>query len=62
MSAKLLWKRIPASVKAQCSELAKLWGLGKLLFVRDRAAVFQTLNATQWNSTVHPIMAALAGW
>ncbi|KAA0183336.1 hypothetical protein HAZT_HAZT004417, partial [Hyalella azteca] len=59
MSAKFLWKRIPASVKQRCPELERLWGVGRVLFTRDRAAVFVVLNSTQWGPNVAPIMAAL---
>ena len=61
MLAKLLWKRIPAAVKSRCSELEKLWTLGQQLFVRDRAAVFHTLNTTSWHTSLQPIMTALTG-
>lgn len=60
ISAKMLWKRIPASAKQQSAELVRLWAIGQQLFVRDRAAVFQSLNSSQWSAGLTPIMAALA--
>ncbi|KAF2359502.1 CSN8/PSMD8/EIF3K [Trinorchestia longiramus] len=59
ISAKLLWKRIPVSVKQRCPELERVWAVGRELYTRDRAAVFAVLTSTQWGPTVAPIMAAV---
>ncbi|BES89314.1 cop9 signalosome complex subunit [Nesidiocoris tenuis] len=58
-NAKLLWKRIPQSVKAQNLEIGKIWTVGKAMWLRDSPGVFSALSSTQWSDEIAPIMAAL---
>jgi len=57
--AKLLWKRIPSSVKASNPELSRLWEVGRLMFQRRRDEVAKRLQEEEWSSHVVAIMEAL---
>ncbi|KAL7294812.1 hypothetical protein TKK_0011742 [Trichogramma kaykai] len=58
--AKFLWQRIPANVKMACSDLRKIWSVGKKMWTRDWEEVHIALNV-EWNANVREIMQALKG-
>ncbi|XP_076643558.1 COP9 signalosome subunit 8 [Halictus rubicundus] len=57
-NAKYLWKRIPADVKTENTELKQIWVVGQCMWQRDWAAVHAALNA-EWSTDVSNIMNAL---
>ncbi|KAF4526285.1 hypothetical protein B566_EDAN013646 [Ephemera danica] len=59
-NAKLLWRRIPESVKAANPELASIWAIGQSMWLRNFAGVHQALaQRDTWSEAVTPIMEAL---
>jgi len=57
----MLWHRIPAASKQKCPQLEKLWTVGKHLFLRERAMVFQAIDNQEWSSNVAPIIQEFKG-
>lgn len=60
-NAKFLWKRIPASLKAENVELRNIWAVGKTMWQRDMKAFYTLVTKTDWTENVASIMAALKG-
>ncbi|XP_014226279.1 COP9 signalosome complex subunit 8 [Trichogramma pretiosum] len=58
--AKFLWQRIPVNVKMACSDLRKIWSVGKKMWTRDWEEVHIALNV-EWNPNVREVMQALKG-
>ena len=59
--AKLLWKRIPKSVKQSNGEIGELWEIGKRLWRRDFAAVYEPAQNPAWPPHIAPLVASLVG-
>ena len=59
--AKLLWKRIPQTVKASNPEVGQVWEIGKRLWRRQFTEVYQLIELPTWPSHIAPILACLAG-
>ena len=59
--AKLLWKRIPETVKQSNGEIAELWVIGKRLWRRDFAAVYEPAQNPAWPPHIAPLMTSLIG-
>ena len=59
--AKLLWQRIPKSIRQKNGEIGDLWEIGKKLWQREFSAVYPlALNAT-WPPHLVPIITDLVG-
>lgn len=56
--AKYLWKRIPAAVKNNCSDLHNIWTVAQKMWQRDWQGTHAALNF-EWNMGVSEIMNAL---
>ena len=59
--AKLLWQRIPQDLKSSHAEIGQLWEIGKCLWRRDFAAVYDLAKNPTWPEHVAPIVANLIG-
>ena len=59
--AKLLWKRIPKAVKQSNGEIGELWEIGKRLWRRDFAAVYEPAQNPAWPPHIAPLVASLVG-
>ncbi|KAK0088787.1 hypothetical protein PV325_010727 [Microctonus aethiopoides] len=57
-NAKYLWKRIPANIKTNNTELQQIWMVGQRMWQRDWPAVHTALN-NEWSDDVINIMHAL---
>lgn len=56
-SAKFLWKRIPERVKAENHELSLIWSVGKLMWKKNYAEIYQTINSCPaWPNHLKNIM------
>ncbi|OMJ75927.1 hypothetical protein SteCoe_24822 [Stentor coeruleus] len=53
--AKMLWKRIPNSLKGP-SELEKVWEIGKLLIKSEHSRVLNLINTHHWILSQHIIL------
>ena len=59
--AKLLWQRIPASVKQSNQEIGELWEIGKRLWKREFPAVYELVKNPTWPPHLEPIVSGLVG-
>ena len=59
--AKLLWQRIPSEVKQSNGELGELWEIGKRLWRRDFAGIYELAKNPSWPPHVAPIVSNLVG-
>ncbi len=59
--AKLLWQRIPSSVKQESQEIRELWEIGKRLWRRDFPAVYELARNPAWPSHLNSIVSGLVG-
>ncbi|KAL5489241.1 hypothetical protein EMCRGX_G018311 [Ephydatia muelleri] len=57
--AKLLWQRIPKSIKQSSGEIGDLWEIGKKLWQRDFAAVYPLAHNASWPQYLVPIVTDL---
>jgi COP9 signalosome complex subunit 8 len=57
--AKLLWKRMPGSVKASNPEIGELWEIGKKLWNKSFPEIYQTIDNTVWPSHIIPLLTQL---
>ncbi|CAH1789790.1 unnamed protein product [Owenia fusiformis] len=57
-NAKLLWKRIPLSVKTSNPDLGQVWSVGQKMWSRDYSAVYEALQK-DWPDYLKAVMAAL---
>jgi len=55
-NAKLLWKRIPDTVKQESLELPAIWAVGKALFSRDFASIYASITQSEWPPHLKNIM------
>ena len=59
--AKLLWQRIPKTVKQSNTELGELWEIGKRLWRRDFAAVYALARTPSWPPHLAQLVSTLVG-
>jgi len=59
--AKLLWQRIPKSVKQSNGEIPELWEIGKRLWRRDFAAIYELAQNPSWPHHLAPLVTSLVG-
>ncbi|CAG2114279.1 unnamed protein product [Medioppia subpectinata] len=59
-NAKLLWKRIPMSVKTENHELSHIWDIGVKLWNRDLAAIYPLLSTYEWPNHLKNVMKCIA--
>ena len=59
--AKLLWQRIPQDLKLAHAELSQLWEIGKCLWRRDFAAVYDLASNPIWPDYLVPMVTNLVG-
>lgn len=59
--AKLLWQRIPKSVKQSNGEIPELWEIGKRLWRRDFAAIYELAQNPAWPPHIAPLVTSLIG-
>ena len=59
VNAKFLWKRIPATIKADNTELQALWKIGQYLWKRDFANVYASAQVEEWSNLVQPLIGKL---
>lgn len=59
--AKLLWKRIPGSVKVSNPEIGELWEIGKKLWKREFPDIYPLIDNTVWPPHVVPLLSQLIG-
>lgn len=57
--AKLLWQRIPKSVKQEHKEVGELWEIGKCLWKKEFAAVYELTSNPKWPPHLMPLVASL---
>ncbi|XP_005101950.1 COP9 signalosome complex subunit 8 [Aplysia californica] len=57
-NAKLLWKRIPPTVKQTSPELTNIWVVGQKMWLRDYAGIYEALQK-EWSEEVKMIMGAV---
>ena len=56
-SAKFLWKRIPDDIKAANAELSLIWSVGKLMWKKNYAEIYKTINSCPtWPNHLKNIM------
>lgn len=56
-SARLLWKRIPEQIKTTNNELALIWTVGKLMWKKNYAEIYPTINSCPvWPNHLKNIM------
>lgn len=56
-SAKFLWKRIPDRIKAANGELSTIWAVGKLMWARNYAEIYRTIDSIPiWPNHLKNIM------
>jgi len=60
-NAKLLWKRIPSSIKTENSELSAIWEIGKKLWNRELSAIYSLLKDYEWPNHLKNVMKCIAG-
>ena len=60
ISAKFLWKRIPASVKAENQDLQTIWSVAANLIRRTPAPVFFLIQEHEWPPHVKTIISRIA--
>eukprot|EP00903_Cladosiphon_okamuranus_P012642 g11827.t1 len=54
-----LWRRLPASAKAEGNETAALWGVGKCLWKREMSQAQAALRGREWSPVLAPYTALL---
>ena len=59
--AKLLWKRIPGSIKGSNPEIPCVWEVGKRLWRREFSEVYPLIEQRQWPQNIAPILYQLRG-
>lgn len=59
--AKLLWQRIPKSVKQEHKEISELWEIGKRLWRKEFAAVYELTRNPKWPSHLEPLVTSIVG-
>ncbi|XP_064388862.1 COP9 signalosome complex subunit 8-like [Halichondria panicea] len=57
--AKLLWQRIPESMKQDSREIGELWEIGKRLWRRDFSAVYELAKNPEWPPYLESIVSGL---
>jgi len=56
-SAKFLWKRIPDKIKEENDELSLIWTVGRLMWKKNYAEIYQTINSCPtWPNHLKNIM------
>ncbi|CAG2163866.1 unnamed protein product [Oppiella nova] len=55
-NAKLLWKRIPTTVKTENPELSHIWDIGLKLWNRDLPAIYPLLSTYEWPNHLKNVM------
>lgn len=60
INAKLLWKRIPASLKEQISDLPAIWQVAVALMKRQPDQVYDLVNGREWPAYIRKIMAMIS--
>lgn len=56
-SAKFLWKRIPDKTKKENHELSLIWNVGKLMWKKNYAEIYRTINSCPaWPNHLKNIM------
>merc|ERR1712088_15696 len=51
-SAKFLWKRIPEQARTDCSDLIRIWDVGKEMWKGNNHNVFGLIDAHNWSDDV----------
>lgn len=59
--AKLLWQRIPKAVKQEHKEISELWEIGKRLWRKEFAAVYELARNPKWPSHLEPLVTSIVG-
>ena len=59
--AKLLWQRIPKTVKQEHRELSELWEIGKRLWRKEFAAIYELTRNPKWPSHIEPLITTIVG-
>lgn len=59
--AKLLWQRIPPTVKQEHKEISELWEIGKRLWRKEFAAVYELTRNPKWPSHLEPLVTSIVG-
>jgi len=57
-NAKLLWKRIPTSLKQTSQELGSIWDVGQKMWLRDYAGTYDGLKK-EWSDEINVLMVAV---
>lgn len=57
--AKLLWQRIPPTVKQEHKEISELWEIGKRLWRKEFAAVYELTRNPKWPSHLEPLVTSI---
>lgn len=59
--AKLLWKRIPGSVKVSSPEIGELWEIGRRLWKRSFSEIYSLIEKGTWPPHIEPLLSQLNG-
>ena len=59
--ARLLWQRIPQAVREGNAELAALWEVGKRLWRREFAAVYEAAEKQAWPPHLASLVPVIIG-
>jgi len=60
-NARYLWRRIPSANKQKDAQLVAVWSIGRAIWLRDYAAVYQQFQSCDWDNVHRQIVCALEG-